>query len=159
MWKRVKASSLDNLLPVGRASPVLELESAGPRYCVSLTWEQLTVRQMESMKASCQQCELEQRSSWPQSSGGQEVYIPGNHLIDHIPAPLQQQTSEPAAEHTPLQATQPAETASRAAQPWRLVLPIPLSPTVWWRIFVSSSAPGWARICHMDLLAVLAILA
>lgn len=26
----------------------------------------------------------------------------------------------------------------------------------WWRIFVSSSAPCWARICHVDVLAVLA---
>lgn len=65
------------------------------------------MRQVESLEAPSQQVEPEQSSCHLQPFRGQEVHIPGNHLIHHVTKSLQHQACHTAPEHTVLLAAQP----------------------------------------------------
>lgn len=71
-----------------KLNEVMQMQVQTAMTLKDLTFEQLAVRQVESLEASCKEGESEERTSRPQTFGQQEVHVPGNHLIDHIPGTL-----------------------------------------------------------------------
>lgn len=68
------------------------------------------MRQVQPVKPPRQQGEPEEWSSRSQTVRGEEVQVPGYQLVEHVTAPLQQQTREPAVKQPLALALQPAHT-------------------------------------------------